>query len=163
MTECDGRLSWEQCMAFASEFDAPRADANARSAIYTAMRAADFRGLMAPCCAGSRAPCCQRAPQRECPIGSARRVGGPDDVCHRQSGAPPSAAALAAQAWAREDTPPPEPAAVDWDPRPWAPFVLPGLMVVLVFLKWRAHRRELREDEARHEHVLSTLEAVERF
>jgi hypothetical protein len=163
MAGCDGSLSWGQCMAFAAEFDTARADANAQSTIYTAMRATDFRKRMAPCCRGSRAPCCLRASHRECPIGSAPRAGGPDDVCHRQSGAPPSAATVVAQTWALGPTPPPSPASADWDPRPWAGLVVPVLLFLIIIIQFRAHRREVREAESRHAHVLRTLEDVERF
>jgi len=163
MTECDGSLSRGQCSAFASEFDAASDTANARSDVYTGMRAKDFRSLMALCCAGSRAPCCQMGRHLECPIGRALHVGGPTDVCHRQSEAPPSAATLVAQTWPHVDTTTPASTSVDWDPRPWAPLVMPVLMFMLVLLKLRAQRRELNKDNTQHGRLVRSLEAVERF
>jgi len=164
MDPCEGRLSWEQCDAFASEFDTTQVAAHARSDMYTELRAADFLELMAPCCAGFArgAPCCKRAPPRKCPIGSAPKPGGPDDVCHRNTGAPPTGASLAMQTWARHATPA-APVTPNWDPCPWASFIVMAVLVVFVVLKFRAHRRTARDNKSRYTDLLRKLHSAERL
>jgi len=132
--------------------------------MYTELRAADFLELMAPCCAGFArgAPCCKRAPPRKCPIGSAPKPGGPDDVCHRNTGAPPTGASLAMQTWARHATPA-APVTPNWDPCPWASFIVTAVLVVFVVLKFRAHRRTARDNKSRYTDLLRKLHSAERL
>ena len=79
--------------------------------------------------------------------------GGATCVCDRAPGAGRAGGARRAT--------PAAPAAPNWDPRPWALFIVTAILVVVVVLKFRAHRRTTREDESRYTDLLRTLHGAE--